>query len=133
MSDDYKDIISLPRHISKYRRPMEMAKRAAQFAPFAALAGFEEEISEVARLTEARADIADHQEEIISRNLSYIKENIGSKPEATLTYFKEDDLKEGGSYISLSGRIKEISQDEKVLIFEDGTKVRIADLVEVNI
>ncbi|MBD5204003.1 MAG: hypothetical protein HDS82_03900 [Bacteroidales bacterium] len=41
---DYSDIIDLPHHVSKKRRPMPMEARAAQFAPFAALGGFEEAI-----------------------------------------------------------------------------------------
>ena len=37
----YEDIINLPHHVSKNRRPMPMENRAAQFAPFAALVGYE--------------------------------------------------------------------------------------------
>ena len=44
MSGPYDDIIGLEHPVSKRHRPMPMADRAAQFAPFAALKGFEEEI-----------------------------------------------------------------------------------------
>jgi len=37
MSNRYDDIINLPHHVSKNRKPMPLAARAAQFAPFAAL------------------------------------------------------------------------------------------------
>ena len=47
----YDDIINLPHHISRTRIPMPPANRAAQFAPFAALTGHDEAISETARLT----------------------------------------------------------------------------------
>ena len=40
----YKNIINLPHHVSKKHPHMSMEERAAQFAPFAALTGFEEEI-----------------------------------------------------------------------------------------
>ena len=36
---DYSDIIDLPRPISKHHPPMSRDKRAAQFAPYAALVG----------------------------------------------------------------------------------------------
>ena len=37
MKEDYDDIINLPHHISTKQPHMPMEKRAAQFAPFAAL------------------------------------------------------------------------------------------------
>lgn len=46
-TDLYNDIISLPHHVSAYRPQMPMHNRAAQFAPFAALSGYEEGIESV--------------------------------------------------------------------------------------
>ncbi len=48
-TDDYADIIGLPHHVSKTHPPMPMADRAAQFASFAALAGYGEAVEETAR------------------------------------------------------------------------------------
>ncbi len=45
----YADIIDQPRHRSKKRAPMPVSKRAAQFAPFAALTGYEQLIEEANR------------------------------------------------------------------------------------
>ena len=42
----YDDIINLPHYTSRFRKRMSMTSRAAQFAPFAALAGFEKAIEE---------------------------------------------------------------------------------------
>ncbi len=47
----YKEIINLPHHVSKTRRPMPMSDRAAQFAPFAALTGYGSAIKETERIT----------------------------------------------------------------------------------
>ncbi len=44
MTDNYDDIIHLPHHVSKHHPRMSMWSRAAQFAPFAAVAGHEEAI-----------------------------------------------------------------------------------------
>ncbi|WP_297568881.1 hypothetical protein [uncultured Anaerovibrio sp.] len=44
--DKYDDIINLPHPISKKHPPMPMDKRAAQFSPFAAVAGHKEAIQE---------------------------------------------------------------------------------------
>ena len=44
--DNYEDIINLPHHVSKRHPQMSMWNRAAQFAPFAALTGYEEAIQD---------------------------------------------------------------------------------------
>ena len=46
---NYDDIINLPHHVSKRHPQMSMWNRAAQFAPFAALTGYEESIHESAK------------------------------------------------------------------------------------
>ena len=46
--DNYDDIINLPHHVSKRHPQMSMWNRAAQFAPFAALTGYEESIKDTA-------------------------------------------------------------------------------------
>ena len=53
----YEDIVNLPHHVSKVHPQMEPAKRAAQFAPFAALTGYGDMVTEAARLTEERSDV----------------------------------------------------------------------------
>ena len=52
----YADIVNLPHHVSKTHPQMEMPKRAAQFAPFAALTGYHEGVDEAARLTDAEIE-----------------------------------------------------------------------------
>ncbi|HAB94762.1 MAG TPA: hypothetical protein DCF49_08425 [Lachnospiraceae bacterium] len=51
--DDYSDIIDLPHHTSSRHPRMAEEMRAAQFAPFAALTGYEETIEETAMRQQA--------------------------------------------------------------------------------
>lgn len=46
--DDYLDIINLPHPVSKKHPPMPRISRAAQFASFAALSGYEDNIQKTA-------------------------------------------------------------------------------------
>ena len=57
----YDDIINLPHHVSSTRQRISMPDRAAQFAPFAALVGYDDAVAETARLTEVRPEL-DEQE-----------------------------------------------------------------------
>ena len=67
-TDVYADIISLPRHQSEKRPRMSLHDRAAQFAPFAALTGYEESIQKTAK---QKADQYDEK----GRRLSQIEED----------------------------------------------------------
>ena len=48
----YADIIDMPHHVSKRHPQMSMWNRAAQFAPFAALTGYEDAIKDSAQENE---------------------------------------------------------------------------------
>ena len=54
MTDYYDDIINLPHHVSKRHPQMSMWNRAAQFAPFAALTGYEDAIRSALPLPKER-------------------------------------------------------------------------------
>ena len=53
VNHDYDDIINLPHHVSKRHPQMSMWNRAAQFAPFAALTGYEDAINDTAQENES--------------------------------------------------------------------------------
>ena len=57
MKSPYDDIIHLPHHVSQNHPQMPMLDRAAQFAPFAALTGYEAAVGETARLTAERREL----------------------------------------------------------------------------
>ena len=72
----YGDIIELPRHISKRHTPMNIQNRAAQFAPFSALTGHNDEVMEKARLTEDFIYLDESQIDNINQELNYIIDNF---------------------------------------------------------
>ena len=47
--DNYDDIINLPHYEPKHHPRMSMWNRAAQFAPFSALTGYEDAIKDTAQ------------------------------------------------------------------------------------
>ena len=57
MTDNYDDIIDLPHHVSKTRPRLSMEKRAAQFAPFAAITGHSEAIEDTIRTNDSIDEI----------------------------------------------------------------------------
>ncbi|MBQ9680720.1 MAG: hypothetical protein IJV48_08585 [Ruminococcus sp.] len=115
----YADIIDLPHHQSATRKHMSLYDRAAQFAPFAALSGFDAMVNEEARLTDSRIELSESEIDMINgviTEISAIIEN-GGHPAVTAVYFKPDLYKDGGKYERLTGVLKRVDPLEKKLIF----------------
>ena len=132
MNKNYDDIINLPHHVSKKRPQMTIVQRSAQFAPFAALAGYDDAVKETARLTDRKIELEDGQKEILNNKLLYILENIDSKPEVTFTYFVKDTKKSGGNYKEKTGIVRKIDMIEHYIQFIDKSKININDLIIIE-
>lgn len=132
MMDKYKDIINLPHHVSQNHKPMDKINRAAQFAPFAALVGYEEAIKEKERTVDKKIILTNDEKEKISNILSYINLNIKNEIKVSITYFIKDKVKDGGSYSIKEGIIRRIDEVNKEVIFKDKTKIKINDIYEIN-
>lgn len=121
-SHKYDDIIDLPHHVSNVHPPMSLQNRAAQFSPFAALTGYEEQISEAARLTDTKTELSESMKKLLDGKLRMIQERLetgtgASYPYISVTYFQPDAQKEGGKYVTFSGFVKKIDPFERKVIF----------------
>ncbi len=129
---EYDDIISLKHSISDKRPRISRADRAAQFAPFAALTGFEAAIKETARRTEKKIDLSDDQRAELDRIMNEIRERLSKNPEICVIYFKADEKKAGGEYIHYIGRLKKIDDIYGRLEFWGGNTIAAADIVNIS-
>ncbi len=128
----YDAIIHMPHHRSEKRPHLSVSERAAQFSPFAALTGYGEEVEEEARQTQGRRELSEEAWEELDRRLYALKACVSDLPEITVEYFLPDSKKEGGSYVSFSGRLKRIDEHAGKLIFEDGRAVPVVDIVKIS-
>lgn len=128
----YDDIINLERPISK-RCKMSLENRAAQFAPFSALSGYNEACREVERITDNKKILSDGVLDIINEKLNYIKSNISSNLEVSIKYFLKDKKKNGGSYIEIRGYVKKIDNNFCKVYFKDGTIINFDDILSIDI
>lgn len=127
----YDNIINLPHHVSKTRKPMSLYNRAAQFAPFAALTGYDDAIKETARLTEERIELSDELKNMLNQKIKLIIENIKLQPEVAITYYVPDNKKSGGVYKTISGNVKRIDEVEKCIIFTNKLKIKVSDMLNI--
>lgn len=131
-NDNYEDIINLSRPVSSKHLPLSMEQRAAQFAPFAALTGFSDEVKETARLTGDKIEIDEEIKIILDEKISIIQKEINKRPKINITYFVKDDKKNGGKYVEISGIIKKIDKYENKIILEDLTSISIEDILIIE-
>lgn len=132
MKNDYSDIIDHPHYVSKTRPQMSEIERAAQFSPFAALTGYDAAIQETGRLTDERMEIGEEEKAMLDRKQQYLLEIISDKPEITVTYFKPDERKSGGAYVSVTGKLKRLDDVERVLVLTDGKKIPLDDITDLE-
>ena len=124
----YEDIVNLPPHISKKHPQPTMLERAARFAPFAAITGYEEMVLEEARVTEERIELDEGTLAMLNEKLNIIHDSLDSEPVIQITYFEPDKKKSGGAYISVTGTVKRIDEYERIVIMSDGKKIRIDEI-----
>ncbi len=129
---DYKDIINMPHHVSKNRPQMSMRDRAAQFAPFAALVGYDDAVKETARQTSKRIELLDEQVAIINEKILLLIELIKDSPKIFITYFEPDKKKDGGIYITINGTVKKIDEYNKLIIMQDGRTIKMDDIFDIQ-
>ena len=128
----YDDIINLPHHVSASHPQMPLLDRAAQFSPFAALTGHHEAIKETARLTEEWIELDESRKEMLDERLQVIRENLINRPEIIFTYYKPDEKKSGGAYLTVKGPVKKINEYEHKILLEDGTVLVVENLFSIE-
>ncbi len=128
----YEDIVDLPHHVSRKHPQPTMADRAARFAPFAAITGYEEMVLEEARITDDRIELDENSKAALNEKLNMILEFIDEQPEVSITYFEPDKRKAGGAYVTVTGTVKRIDEYEHLVIMTDGKKINIDDIYNLQ-
>ncbi len=128
----YGDIIHLPHHVSSVHPHMPVSDRAAQFAPFVALTGYGDVIKETARQTDEGPDLSEDEKQELNYKIQLACALPGEKPEIVLTYFVQDEKKSGGAYHTARGKIRRIDPDAGQIILEDGLRIRLDCVVDIE-
>ena len=132
MNGKYDEIMGLPHHVSKTRPQMPMADRAAQFAAFAALTGYDAAIKETGRLTAERIELDVEALSALDMKYQLLMEALDEAPKVTITYFQPDERKAGGKYITATGAVKTVDDFERRITMQDGTKIPMDDVLSID-
>ena len=130
--DKYKDIINLPHKQSTKRPHMSLLDRAAQFAPFAALTGYDDAVKETARLTDEKIEISEENLNVLNMKYQILVDLLDEEHEVVFTYFIPDKNKSGGAYVEKRGVVKKMDDYERLITLYDGTKIPMDDVLAID-
>ena len=122
----YDDIISLDRPHSAYPK-MKVSDRAKQFAPFAALTGYDDVIEDRGRVFDRRRYLSEEEKEKIDAVLSSLKKN----DMVTVEYFSPESDDDLGFYKEISGKVERI-EIENLVIRVEGKILDFEDIFEIR-
>ena len=131
-NENYSDTINLPHPDPRTRPRMSLSDRAAQFAPFAALTGYDDAVAEAGRLTSSKIELDENELERLDRALAYLTEHQSEHPPVTVTYFAPDEKKAGGAYLSREGAFKSVDRERRLIILTGKTEIPISDVLTLE-
>lgn len=132
MKSKYDEIMGRPHHVSKTRPQMPMSDRAAQFAPFAALTGYDSAIKETGRLTDERIELDEEALTTLDMKYQLLMDALNEAPKVTITYFQPDERKAGGKYVSAVGVVRKVDDFERRITMQDGAKIPMDDVLSID-
>lgn len=128
----YGDILHLKHHVSPTRAKMSIIERAAQFAPFAALTGYDAAIKETARLTGQRTELDESEKAALDRKLQLLLSLLDQTPDVTVIHFVSDPRKEGGSYVTTTAGLKKIDFYRRCLVLQNEQVIFVDDILQLH-
>lgn len=126
----YNDILYNNRPRSKHPK-LSIEQRSAQFAPFSALTGYDEQINESARQTTPKKIITEEEQELINIKINYLK--LYPKTIFRITYYVKDRKKPGGKYYEKITSLKKIDTYNKLLILTDNLQIPFINILDIEL
>ena len=130
MKDDYRELLHLPHHRSQTHAPMPRRDRAAQFAPFAALTGFDAQLRETERQTQAQAKPNEDALQELDQSLHTLFACVHTQPAVQVRWFVPDAKKSGGAYKAAAGRVLQLDRNQSLLVLDSGPVIALGAIAE---
>lgn len=129
---DYSDLFQCERPQFDPSRKMSMKERAAQFSPFSALRGFDEEIEESSRRTESRPELSQQECDKLNARLQFLAEQSADRPTIQITRFVQDTKKSGGALVTEVVCVKRVDWVKRTIFLSNRTERSFDDIVSIQ-
>lgn len=121
-------LLDYPHPTSGKHPRMDRKSRAAQFAPFAALTGYDEAIRETGRAVEKKPELSEDDRDALDHLLFFLEQQ-GFGNEIRVRYFVADGSKKGGRIEETEGILRRMDSYSHRLIFMDGRYIPMQDIL----
>ena len=126
MASAYAKLIYMPRPVSN-RRKMDVGHRAKQFAPFAALRGFEESVRKKEILYEPRKELSEEKKQELDGKLKILSAGMWIQ----VTYFVESPEFPGkGNHHTIEGKVD--FYDPQIYLRIGDTEISVSDITDLS-
>lgn len=129
---DYSDLFQCERPQFDPSRKMSLKERAAQFSPFSALRGFDEEIEESSRRTESRPELSQQECDKLNARLQFLAEQSADRPTIQITRFVQDTKKSGGALVTEVVCVKRVDWVKRTIFLSNRTERSFDDIVSIQ-
>lgn len=129
---DYSDLFQCERPQFDPSRKMSLKERAAQFSPFSALCGFDEEIEESSRRTESRPELSQQECDKLNARLQFLAEQSADRPTIQITRFVQDTKKSGGALVTEVVCVKRVDWVKRTIFLSNRTERSFDDIVSIQ-
>lgn len=129
---DYSDLFQCERPQFDPSRKMSLKERAAQFSPFSALRGFDEEIEESSRRTESRPGLSQQECDKLNARLQFLAEQSADRPTIQITRFVQDTKKSGGALVTEVVCVKRVDWVKRTIFLSNRTERSFDDIVSIQ-
>ena len=127
--EDYRELLDYPYHGVSNHPHMNQGDRAAQFAPFAALTGYEALVEETARTVERQPELNEETRQELNRRLQFL---LIEQAAAVFTFFVPDGRKEGGSVETAEGILKKADPVLGTVTLHSGKEIPLEFLLDIG-
>ena len=132
MEGPYDDILDREPPKPEGRAPLSAKQRAAQFSPFAALSGFAAVLRETARQTQPEAELDEQAQERLNARLRLLRDRIQDAPAITITYYRPDPYKQGGSYETVCDLVRRVDEAQRFLELASREQIPFERLLDLD-
>lgn len=125
---NYSSIYDFEGNVPSSHPRMSRFNRASQFAPFAALTGYEEAIKDKQKDKISKIDYSEEEEEMLNSKIIALLELKKNKPIVRISFYKKEET----NYVFEKGRFIRYDEEKNLIVLSNGKKIPLLDITDIE-